>query len=427
MDYISTNNQASPVSFREAVIKGLAEDGGLYMPTIIKNLEKNFVDEIGKLSYAEIGLKIANCFIEDEIEATDLSNIVEGTLNFELPVVEISDTVSTLELFHGPTLAFKDVGARFMARCLGHFAKNNDKETTVLVATSGDTGSAVAHGFYGVEGIRVVILYPKGKISEFQENQMTRLGKNITALEVNGNFDDCQKLVKSAFSEKTLTENILLTSANSINIARLVPQIFYYFIGFSQLNQSDPIVSVPSGNYGNLTAGLIAKRMGLPVRKFVASSNRNDIVPNFLQTGEFKPQPSIATISNAMDVGNPSNFARMMQLYNGSKSDMSNDVLGFSFTDSDTRNTIYEVREKYGYILDPHGAVGYLGLKKAQEKDPALGIFLETAHPAKFREVVEPVLEEKIKLPQGYQVDTGVKLSIPMENQMSQLEEILLQ
>lgn len=427
MEYISTNNQVTPVTFRKAVVNGLAEDGGLYMPTNIRNLGKGFIDDIAKLSYTEIGLEIAKSFIEDEILPADLSDIVEGTLNFELPVVKITDTISTLELFHGPTLAFKDVGARFMARCLGHFAKNNDKETTVLVATSGDTGSAVAHGFYGVEGIRVVILYPKGKISEFQENQMTRLGKNITALEVNGTFDDCQKLVKSAFSEKSITESIMLTSANSINIARLVPQIFYYFIGFSQLDQSDPIVSVPSGNYGNLTAGLIAKRMGLPVRKFIASSNRNDIVPNFLQSGDFKPKPSIATISNAMDVGNPSNFARMMHLYKGSRSDMSDDVLGFSFSDSETRNAIYEVREKYGYILDPHGAVGYLGLAKALQPDLSSGIFLETAHPVKFKEVVEPVLEEKIKLPPGYEVDTGQKLSIPIENRMSQLEDILLQ
>jgi threonine synthase len=427
MKFISTNKQAQPVSFKDALSNGMPEDSGLYMPERIDKLPQVYLDGVDSMSFTEIGTGIAKPFVDGEIPSEVLSKIVAETLSFEIPLINISENVSSLELYHGPTMAFKDVGARFMARCLSYFTRDNDRETTVLVATSGDTGSAVAHGFYDVEGIRVLILYPKGKVSDFQERQMTTLGKNITALEIDGNFDDCQRLVKSVFKESEIRKNLTLTSANSINIARLIPQIFYYFIAYTQREKEELVFSVPSGNYGNLTAGLMAKKLGLPVKKFVASSNVNEIVPQYLQTGEFIPKDSIQTISNAMDVGNPSNFARMMHLYDGSLEQISRDVEGYSYNDADTRNTIWKVRDKYGYILDPHGAIGYLGLKQYFEnEEDAQGIFLETAHPSKFREVVEPVLEEKINYPEDYKMDSGPKLSIPLMNNMGYLKEILM-
>jgi threonine synthase len=427
MKFISTNRQSPAVSFKDALTNGMPADGGLYMPERIDNLPQDFLNEIDSMSYAEIGTGIAKPFIDGEIPSDEVSKIVSDTMSFQIPLVSLSENISALELFHGPTMAFKDIGARFMARCLSHFSRNNDNETTVLVATSGDTGSAVAHGFYGVEGIRVVILYPKGKVSEFQEKQMTTLGNNITALEVDGTFDDCQRLVKSTFNEGDIRDSITLTSANSINIARLIPQIFYYFIGYAQRTREELVFSVPSGNYGNLTAGLMAKKLGLPIKRFVASSNVNEIVPHYLQTGDFSPKESIQTISNAMDVGNPSNFARMMYLYDGSLEHIREDIEGHSYNDADTRNTIWKVRDKCGYILDPHGAVGFLGLRDAmQSEEDSQGIFLETAHPSKFREVVEPVLEEKVNYPEGYKMDSGPKVSIPLRNDMEHLKEILL-
>ncbi|NNF34424.1 MAG: threonine synthase [Saprospiraceae bacterium] len=430
MKFVSTNNKAQAVSFKDALSNGLAEDGGLYVPQKINKLKQEYLDELDSMSFVEIGEGIAKPFIGEEIPSEVLSKIVNETLSFEIPLIGLSDNISVLELFHGPTMAFKDVGARFMARCLSYFTKDKDRDTTVLVATSGDTGSAVAHGFYGVEGIKVVILYPKGKVSEFQERQMTTLGKNITTLEVDGTFDDCQRMVKAAFKEDGITENIALTSANSINIARLIPQMFYYFIAYQQRSKEDLVFSVPSGNYGNLTAGLMAKKLGLPIKKFVASSNVNEIVPDYLKTGEFSPKDSIQTISNAMDVGNPSNFARMMYLYDGSLEQISKDVEGCSFNDADTRNIIWKVWDNYNYVMDPHGAIGYLGLIQSLESFDDMkntqGIFLETAHPSKFREVVEPVLEEKISYPEDFEMDSGPKLSIPLKNDMEQLKEILI-
>ena len=427
MKFISTNGQSPEATFKGALIKGMPEDNGLFVPENLYQLPPDFLRQVDDMTYAEIGHGIASNFINEEIPEDVLFHIVEETLSFEIPLVNISDNISALELFHGPTMAFKDVGARFMARCLGYFSKESTNETTVLVATSGDTGSAVAHGFYNVDGINVVILYPSGKVSEFQEKQMTTLGKNITALEVDGTFDDCQKLVKSAFIDDSIRKNIGLTSANSINIARLIPQIFYYFIGYKQRSREKLVISVPSGNYGNLTAGLMAKKMGLPINKFIAASNVNEIVPKYLETGEFTPKASIQTISNAMDVGNPSNFARMTHLYNGSLDKMKQDVEGCSYNDADTRNTIWKVRDKYGYILDPHGAIGYLGLKECLSGDDEFqGIFIETAHPSKFTEVVEPVLEEKVHYPDHYQADAGPKLSIPLKNDLQHLKEVLL-
>ncbi|MEX2363024.1 MAG: threonine synthase, partial [Balneolaceae bacterium] len=338
-------------------------------------------------------------FIEGEIPDEQLSEILDETLNFELPLFEVDEDFYSLELFHGPTFAFKDVGARFLARCLGYFSQKEDQKLTVLVATSGDTGSAVAQGFYGIPNIEVVILYPSGKVSRFQEQQMATLGKNITALEIKGTFDDCQKLVKQAFLDEELKNHKKLTSANSINIARLLPQSIYYFYALSQLQlekREQVVFSVPSGNYGNLTAGIIAKRMGLPVKHFLACSNQNKTVTDYLNTSEYNPRPSIQTISNAMDVGDPSNFARMLDLFSGSHEKMRKQISGYSYSDEETRKAIREVYKQKGYILDPHGAVGYLGLKEYLQENSGTGIFLETAHPFKFKEVVEKEIDEKL-------------------------------
>ncbi len=400
----STNNRQHTATLKEAVVRGQAPDRGLYMPGHIPVLPDTFYHNLKGLPFDEIALKVAWALLRNEIELSDLKRIVDDSMNFPIPLVRVEEGVYSLELFHGPTLAFKDVGARFMARLLGHFLKNADKEVTVLVATSGDTGSAVAHGFLGVPGIRVVILYPSGKVSPLQEKQLTTLGQNITALEVEGTFDDCQVLVKQAFADEELNKRLNLTSANSINIARLIPQSFYYHYAWSQLaeNERDKVVvSVPSGNFGNLTAGLLAKRMGLPIHRFVAATNANDIVPKYLQTGRFEPRASVATCSNAMDVGNPSNFARMMDLYGNDREKLSNDVAAYVLNDSDTKTAIAEVLKTAGYWLDPHGAVGYLALKKHLNQEPATGIFLETAHPAKFIEVVEEATGEKVTVPEA--------------------------
>jgi threonine synthase len=416
MKYFSTNNRSQKVSFQEAVRKGLPDDNGLFLPEEIPVLSPSFFEGLPTLSLQEIGLEVAKQFIGAEIPEADLKSLVEEVLFFETPVVKVEEDVYSLELYHGPTLAFKDVGARFMARCLSFFnhqkkesSSSDGKEVTVLAATSGDTGSAVANGFLGVEGVQVVLLYPKGKVSPFQEKQMTTLGNNIKALEIDGTFDDCQKLVKTAFLDKELSNQLSLTSANSINIARLIPQSFYYFYAYGQLSKltDKPIVfSVPSGNYGNLTAGYFAQQMGLPIHHFVASTNVNDIVPHYLQTGNFEPKPSVQTISNAMDVGNPSNFARLNYLFNDSQEAFSKNVSGLAYTDEETKEALIHIH-KLGYTADPHGAVGYLGLKDYQVLNEVAGIFLETAHPIKFKEVVEPTLGTTLKIPESLKAFLG--------------------
>ena len=407
MRFYSTHNPSRYSSLKEAVLQGLAADNGLYMPEVIPALDPGFIKSLHELSFREIALAISEKFIGEDIPRAELENIVDHTLSFDAPLVAVEDNIFALELFHGPTLAFKDFGARFMSQLLGYFAAQVKRDIVILVATSGDTGSAVANGFLGVPGIRVVVLYPSGKVSEIQEKQFTTLGENINALEIRGTFDDCQRLVKQAFGDKGLKEKFFLTSANSINIARLIPQSFYYFRAYAQRPRHDrPVVfSVPSGNFGNLTGGLLAKRMGLPVEKFIAATNVNDVVPQYLQTGIMAPQPSKHTISNAMDVGNPSNFARLMDLYSNDLDGISGDIVGYAFTDQETSDVMRKVAEQYQYTLDPHGAVGYLGLKRYLQEFPrdVNGIFLETAHPAKFKSVVEETLGKEIALPAALQ------------------------
>lgn len=428
MKYYSTNGEAALATFKEAVFQGLPEDNGLYMPEFIPELPHAFFEKVTDISLPEIGFEVMKSFIGDEIPESILSEILTETLNFEIPLVQISEEVFSLELFHGPTFAFKDVGARFLARCLSYFSQQQDEKLTVLVATSGDTGSAVAQGFYEVPNIEVVILYPSSKISRFQEQQMTTLGKNIIALEIDGTFDDCQKLVKQSFLDDELSEKANLTSANSINIARMLPQSIYYFHALGQLSpekRKKVTVSVPSGNYGNLTAGLIARRMGLPIQHFLACSNVNDTIPEYLETAEYNARPSIQTISNAMDVGDPSNFVRMLNLFEHSHQKMTEIISGYSYTDNETRETIKKVYSEYGYILDPHGAVGYLGLKDYMENQEGTGIFLETAHPYKFKESVEP--EISTSLPPVLTFDDAESKSISFENDFNKLKSFLLE
>lgn len=383
-------------------MQGLAPDNGLYMPEHIPALPHSFFDSLDTMSFQDIALQVAENLIQEDIPKADLKRIIEHTIQFDAPLVQLSERIFSQELFHGPTLAFKDFGARFLSGLLGYFANQQDKEITILVATSGDTGSAVANGFLNVPGTKVIVLFPSGKVSEIQERQFTTLGGNITSLAVDGTFDDCQRLVKQAFLDVELKQNLFLTSANSINIARLIPQSFYYFYGYAQLKNKDHVVfSVPSGNFGNLTAGLLAKRTGLSIHKFIASTNSNDIVPAYLSTGLFSPRPSHQTISNAMDVGNPSNFSRMVDLFDGSHQNLSSEIIGYHFSDDDTKNAIMEVHQSTQYTLDPHGAVGYLGLKEYLKTDKrAIGIFLETAHPIKFRDIVEEVIEQKVEIPE---------------------------
>lgn len=427
MKYYSTNKQVPEVSFEKAIFQGLPDDNGLFMPKTIKKLPKQFFDEIHKMSLHDMALEVAKCFIEDEIPEAELKKIVADTLNFDLPLAKVEDEVYALELYHGPTCAFKDVGARFLARCLSYFSRQSDKKATILVATSGDTGSAVASGFLGMKNIRVVILYPKGKISKIQEQQLTTLGQNITACEVDGTFDDCQKMVKDAFLNAELKAKYNLTSANSINMARLIPQSFYYFWTYAKLGgKKDLAISVPSGNYGNLTAGLLAKKMGLPIKQFIASANANDIVPAYLQSGNFEPRRSVETISNAMDVGNPSNFYRMNDLFGASVDSFRSELVGYSYTDEQTSDTIRQVYEETGYLLDPHGAVGYLGLKAFMKDHDVVGVFLETAHPAKFLDVVEPVINQKIDIPQRLQdYIEREKVAIKIEADLDHLVEVV--
>jgi len=401
MKYISTRQQQE-TDIKNAILKGLANDGGLFMPEYIPQLEADFFENLPNLTLQEIGFRVAKEFLGESIPDENLKEIIDEVLNFEIPAVKISENTYSLELFHGPTMAFKDVGARFMARMMSYFSE--EKSMKVIAATSGDTGSAVASGFFGVQGIEVYILYPKGKVSPLQEKQLTTWGGNIKALEIDGTFDDCQALAKQILSDEELNQKFTLTSANSINIARLIPQSFYYFWAFSQLQKlGKPIVfSVPSGNFGNLTAGLFAKKMGLPVYQFIASTNENDVVPKFLETGNYEAKPSKQTISNAMDVGNPSNFERLKSLFNNDVSEFKNEIKSYSFSDEETKSAMIKVKDEFDYTLDPHGAVAYLGLQKYSERsnEDFIGVLLETAHPAKFVEVVEVVLKEKIEIPE---------------------------
>jgi threonine synthase len=402
MKYYSLNHNAPKVSFQEAVIQGLAPDQGLYFPEHLTPISASFFDKIETLSNEEIAFQVIKEFVGDEIPEINLRQIIKETLCFDFPLVKVENNIYSLELFHGPTMAFKDVGARFMSRCLAYF--NSDKKgakNTVIVATSGDTGGAVANGFFGVEGVDVVILYPSGKVSDIQERQLTTLGKNITALEVDGDFDACQEMVKKAFLDDSLSYKNL-TSANSINIARWLPQMFYFFFAYKQLkSENKPLIfSCPSGNFGNICAGIIAKKLGLPIKHFVASTNVNDTVPRFLEEGLYDPKPSKATISNAMDVGNPSNFIRIQAMYKNDLSEFKKDFSSFSFSDTETEIALQTIYKSSGYIAEPHGVVGYLGLKKELENHPSdIGIFLETAHPIKFLDVVESLLNVKLPIP----------------------------
>lgn len=429
MNFYSLNKIAPNATFKDAVIKGLAPDKGLYFPEKITPLSEDFFDHIEDLSNEEIAFEVIKQFVADEIPENELKKIIEETLNFDFPIVPIEENIAALELFHGPTMAFKDVGARFMARCLGYFNKEGKtKKVTVLVATSGDTGGAVASGFLGVEGVDVVILYPSGKVSDVQEKQLTTLGQNITALEVIGTFDDCQAMVKTAFLDEELIANKNLTSANSINVARWLPQMFYFFFAYKQLKnkQKALIFSVPSGNFGNICAGLMAYKLGLPVKKFIAATNINDIVPDYLETGIYAPKPSKQTISNAMDVGDPSNFVRVLEIFNNDDVKLKEVLFSYSFTDKETQHAMKEIKEKHHYIADPHGAVGYLGLKKQGIDTNSFGIFLETAHPVKFLNVIEPIINETIELPkQIKEVIDKIKVSIKI-SKYSELKQFLL-
>ena len=431
MKYFSTNKTVPPVSLMEAVTKGLASDNGLFMPERIEGFDPEFFSNITGMSFQEISLEVAKKFFGEDIPEKILKEIVYDTLCFDCPIVKISESVYSLELFHGPTLAFKDVGGRFMARLLGYFLQGFKKEVNVLVATSGDTGSAVANGFYDVPGIKVYVLYPKGLVSDIQEKQFTTLGKNITAIEIDGTFDDCQRLVKSAFLDQELNDKLVLTSANSINVARFLPQSFYYFNVYARLRQlgeiGDVVISVPSGNFGNLTAGLFAKFMGLPVKRFIAANNENDIVYKYLKSGKYEPKASVSTIANAMDVGAPSNFARILELYNHSHPSIVNDMVGYRYSDSEIRETMKKVFTDHNYMLDPHGAVGYRALR-ADLKPGEVGVFLETAHPAKFTETVERVLGEgTVVLPEKLAAFMkGEKLSVLLSTEFADFKQFLL-
>lgn len=401
MKYYSLNNKKHQVTFEQAVINGLAPDKGLYFPESLTKLPGTFFENIENLSNEEIAFQVIQQFVGDEIPETELKRIVTETLSFDFPLVKIEENVYSLELFHGPTMAFKDVGARFMSRCLAYFNRNKNQQNTVLVATSGDTGGAVASGFLGVKGVKVIILYPSGKVSDIQEKQLTTLGQNITALEVDGVFDNCQDMVKKAFLDEDL-KAFNLTSANSINIARWLPQMFYFFFAYKELKKFNKtlIVSCPSGNFGNICAGILAKKIGLPLSHFVASTNANDTVPRFLKDGKYEPKPSVATISNAMDVGNPSNFVRIQEMYKNDLSEFEKDFSSYSFSDEETKVAIKAIYNSLGYVAEPHGAVGYLGLKKEMQNKPeSIGFLLETAHPIKFLDEVEPLLNIKLPIP----------------------------
>ncbi len=431
MNYYSTNHQAPIATLEKAVVKGLAEDKGLYMPESIKPLPQEFFDNIENLSFQEIAYTVADAFFGEDVPAEDLKRIVYDTLSFDVPAVKVTDSIYSLELFHGPTLAFKDVGARFMARLLQYFLKKEGKgEVNVLVATSGDTGSAVANGFLGVDGIHVYVLYPKGKVSPIQECQFTTLGQNITAIEVDGVFDDCQALVKNAFMDSDLNAHMRLTSANSINVARFLPQSFYYFYAYAQMKKlklaDQLVVCVPSGNFGNICSALFGKKMGLPIKRFIAANNANDIFFKYLQTGKYEPKASVQTIANAMDVGDPSNFARIYELYDKNHSAICADISGAAYSDKLITETIRQVEASTGYICDPHGACGFRALQEGL-KDGETGIFLETAHPAKFKDTVDSILGKSIDIPAKLQAFMkGTKQSITMTKQFAEFKQYLL-
>ena len=441
MKYYSTNKTSPIATLEKAVVKGLAEDRGLYMPERIKPLSKEFYDNIERMSFQEIAYNVADCFFGEDIDAESLKQIVYDTLQFDCPVVRVTENIYTLELFHGPTLAFKDVGARFMARLLQYFlnkkgeyvvsgsnTKNN--KVNVLVATSGDTGSAVANGFLGVDGIHVYVLYPKGKVSPIQECQFTTLGKNITALEIDGVFDDCQALVKNAFMDKELNEHMKLTSANSINVARFLPQAFYYFNAYARMKEKgmadNLVMCVPSGNFGNICSALFGKRMGLPVKRFIAANNANDIFYKYLQNGIYEPAASVQTIANAMDVGDPSNFARIYDLYGGSHKDICNDISGATYNDTQIAETMRMCYKATGYVLDPHGACGYQALTDSLQENE-IGVFCETAHPAKFKDTVDNILNTDIDIPKRLQnFMKGQKQSIEMSKDFAEFKAYLM-
>ena len=435
MNYYSTNGNAPLASLEKAVVKGLAEDRGLYMPERIEKLPKAFFEDISSMSFQDIAYNVASNFFGEDVDEDALQDIVYDTLSFDCPVVKVTDNIYTLELFHGPTLAFKDVGARFMARLLGYFLrrKSSGKTVNVLVATSGDTGSAVANGFLDVEGIHVYVLYPKGKVSPIQECQFTTLGKNITAIEVDGVFDDCQTLVKSAFMDKELNNHMMLTSANSINVARFLPQAFYYFNAYARLStqlstsNSDLVMCVPSGNFGNICAALFGHEMGLPIKRFIAANNANDVFYSYLQTGKYEPRPSIQTLANAMDVGDPSNFARIYDLYGKSHERISTLISGAKYQDEQIAETMRQCYSETGYILDPHGACGYRALQEGL-KDGEIGVFCETAHPAKFKEKVDDILGIDIEIPARLKAFMeGEKQSVEMTKDFTDFKRFLMQ
>lgn len=441
MKYYSTNRKSPEATLEKAVVKGLAEDKGLYMPERIKPLSKNFYNNIEKLTFQEIAYNVADSFFGEDVDAESLKRIVYDTLQFDCPVVKATENIYTLELFHGPTLAFKDVGARFMARLLqyflnkgGEYAANSNctknKNVNVLVATSGDTGSAVANGFLGVDGIHVYVLYPKGKVSPIQECQFTTLGRNITAIEVDGVFDDCQALVKNAFMDEELNAHMKLTSANSINVARFLPQAFYYFNAYARMKElgleENLVMCVPSGNFGNICSALFGKRMGLPVKRFVAANNANDVFFKYLQNGVYEPMASVQTIANAMDVGDPSNFARIYDLYNGSHAEISKDISGATYSDAEIAETMKACYQQTGYVLDPHGACGFQALTDTLQ-DGEIGVFCETAHPAKFKDTVDSILNTDINIPERLQAFMkGEKRSIPMSKNFADFKSFLM-
>ena len=430
----STKNRALTADLKKAVMQGLPEDNGLYMPFEIPQIDPAFIDQLEHKSFKEIALEVSKTLLQDAIPLADLEQIIKSSITFPAPVIELDQQKRVLELFHGPSLAFKDFGARFMAQLMSYFNQDEKEDLYILVATSGDTGGAVAAGFYQTPGIQVVILYPSGKVSNLQEKQLTTLGHNITALEIDGTFDDCQAMVKAAFLDQEINTKLRLSSANSINIARLIPQSFYYFEAYKQLKAKDtPVVfCVPSGNFGNLTAGLLAKQMGLPIHHFIAATNRNDVVPDYLKTGSYQPKPSVRTLSNAMDVGNPSNFARMQDLYKSEESSTWNNMVkhisGYAYSDEATQKAMLEIKDKYNYTMDPHGAVGYLALEEYQKDKPeTIGVILETAHPSKFKPDVEAILDEAIDVPERLAVLADKeKVATPMTKQYKDFKSWLL-
>ena len=433
MIYYSTNKKAPVATLEKAVVKGLAEDRGLYMPEQIRQLPNEFFDNIQDMSFQELSYQVADAFFGEDVDAESLKRIVYDTLSFDCPVERVTDNIYSLELFHGPTLAFKDVGARFMARLLQYFIKKEGetKEVNVLVATSGDTGSAVANGFLGVEGIHVYVLYPKGKVSPIQECQFTTLGKNITAIEVDGVFDDCQALVKSAFMDEELNNHMKLTSANSINVARFLPQSFYYFNAYARMKAlglaDNLVMCVPSGNFGNICSALFGRKMGLPVKRFIAANNANDIFYNYLQTGKYEPKASIQTLANAMDVGDPSNFARIYDLHNGSHEAITEYISGATYKDEQIRTTMQQCYNETGYTLDPHGACGYQALKDLL-KDGEVGVFCETAHPAKFKEKVDEIIGIDVEIPERLaDFMKGTKQSVPLGKDFAGFKKFLME